>query len=71
MKVLDSRYSILAGIESRESRLATECQLTFERYCKIHYVRAPKLPINCAENMSEICVILVGIGVRLWCKLGV
>lgn len=27
---------------------------------KIHYVRAPKLPINCAENMSEICLISVG-----------
>ena len=30
------------------------------RSAKIHYVRAPKLPINCAENMSEICLISVG-----------
>ena len=33
-----SRYSILAGIKiresSRESRLATDCHLTFERYCR-------------------------------------
>ena len=35
--VFDSRFSIGAGIENRESsqesRLATDCQLTFERYC--------------------------------------
>ena len=36
---LDSRFSIRAGIEngelSRESRLAMDCQLTFERYCNL------------------------------------
>ena len=35
--ILDSLFSIRAGIENRESsqesRLATDCQLTFERYC--------------------------------------
>ena len=35
--VFDSRFSIRVGIENRElsqeSRLATDCQLTFERYC--------------------------------------
>ena len=34
---LDSQFSIRAGIENRklhrESRLTTDCQLTFERYC--------------------------------------
>lgn len=37
--ILDSRYLILAGIEnqelSRESTLATGCELTFERYCTL------------------------------------
>ena len=40
-----SRFSICAGMENRESspesRLATDCQLTFERYCK-----SKSLPIN-------------------------
>ena len=35
--ILDFRFSIRAGIENRklhrESRLTTDCQLTFEQYC--------------------------------------
>ena len=45
--ILDSLFSILNSRRnqesSRESRLATDCQLTFERYCTHYFPQARTL----------------------------